>query len=472
MASSATDKLKLEPAIIVIFGITGDLAGRYLLPALYHLVKDGLLHEKTKIIGVSRRRLDRNEFLKDIKLCVLEADQVCDEAALEAMQQKLQLLQLDPIQPDHYDALLSNLNKLEEEQGVCMNRLYYLAIPPQVYGSVVRHLGEHKLNQSCQHGRAATRLLVEKPFGYDLKSAEELIETTGKWFSESQTFRIDHYLAKETVQNILAFRHQNHVFSSIWNKNHIRQIDIAATETIDIEGRGNFYENTGALRDFAQSHLMQLLATVTMELPETYDSQSLHSAKQALLEAVIPIRPDEVTKNVKRGQYKTYRSEVDNPHSTTETFVSLNLNINNERWSGVPIRLSTGKALAEHKTDIVITFGTTDGVPANQLTFRIQPNEGIGLKLCVKKPDFEHELQEALMDFSYQATFGNHGHPNAYERVLVDAVRGDHSLFATSNEVLRSWKILQPILDEWAKNSTDLFFYPNGSSPENLGISE
>lgn len=461
----STTKSSLDPTIIIIFGVTGDLAKRYLLPALYHLIKDDLLHEKTQIIGVSRREIGPNDILKEVELCVIEKDQKCDPSALETMRHRFQMLRLDPANADDYKGQLKNtLDLLEETCGMCMNRLYYLSIPPSVYGPVVRNLGKHGLNQSCQHGKANTRLLVEKPFGYDLQSGQDLINETNRYFGEDQVYRIDHYLAKETVQNILAFRKTNRVFSALWDHQNIDKITIEAFEEIGVEGRADFYEKTGALRDFAQSHLMQLLALVTMELPKSNDSASLHAAKQKLLDSVHPVPPDRVLVDVHRGQYKTYRDEVNNPHSTVETFVSIRLAIDNKRWQGIPVYLATGKAMSAKHTAITISFKAEQGSPPNELTFRIQPNEGIGLKLCVKKPELEQELQQALMDFSYQSTFGG-SHPDAYERVLVDAVRGDKSLFASREEVLASWRVLQPILNEWSKNSDDLFFYQNGVNP-------
>lgn len=455
----------MQPAIIVIFGVTGDLAKRYLLPALYHLIKDDLLHEKTEIIGVSRRKVSANELLKEVELCVNEQDGACDERALERFRRRFRMARLDPVEPADYDELLKTLNSLEEIHGLCMNRLYYLSIPPSVYRPVVRNLGRAGLNKSCQHGEAATRLLVEKPFGYDQASAEELITETNRWFSRQQVFRIDHYLAKETVQNILTFRKTNPIFSTLWSNEHIGKITIEAYEKIGVEGRASFYENMGALRDLVQSHLMQLLALVTMDLPKDDNSHSLHAAKQQLLAATQPVKPNQINKTVKRGQYKTYRREVGSPYSNIETFVRLQLAIANERWIGVPVMLVTGKALNKKRTAITVEFKAEVGSPSNQLVFRIQPNEGIGLELCVKKPDFVRELQVAEMDFSYQNTFGDHGHPTAYERVLVDAVRGDQSLFATDEEVLESWRVLQPVLDAWSVDSSDLFFYPSGSNP-------
>jgi glucose-6-phosphate 1-dehydrogenase len=453
----------LEPAIIVIFGITGDLAQRYLLPTLYHLFKDSLLHEQTQVIGVSRGPLTTDELFDKVELCVNEADKVCDPDALQAMRQHTSMFQMDLDDPAAYDALLAKLNGLEEQTGLCMNRLYYLSIPPRAYLPVVRLLGERGLNASCQHDQAVSRLLVEKPFGFDLPSAEKLIAETTQVFDEEQIFRIDHYMAKETVQNILTFRFQNPIFEALWNKQHIVGIEISAKEKIGIEGRAAFYEPLGALRDFIQSHLLQILGIIAMDEPAALDSQHIHEAKQALLEQVEAVPAGQVHDRAVRGQYDGYRQEVKNPQSVTETYAAINVFIDSERWREVPIRLVTGKALDERETKISVTFHGKPGTANNQLRFRIQPNEGIELDLATKKPGYARELQTTVMDFSYQNDFANHEHPNAYERVLVDAVRGDHTLFATGQEVLASWRIVQPVLDAWAGQSDDLLSYEQGS---------
>ncbi|HUY85166.1 MAG TPA: glucose-6-phosphate dehydrogenase [Candidatus Dormibacteraeota bacterium] len=460
---AAVRKPRLEPAIIVIFGITGDLSQRYLLPSLYHLMKDGLLHEQTEIIGVTRSNMTAGELFEKVELCVNEVDKICDPTALKAMHDHTSMFRMDLDDPANYDALLNELNAIEEQKGLCMNRLYYLSIPPQAYTPVVHLLGERGLNASCQHGSAKTRLLVEKPFGFDLESAKKLIDETGKAFDEEQIFRIDHYMAKETVQNILAFRFQNPIFEALWSREHIASIEINAQEKIGIEGRAAFYEPLGALRDFIQSHLLQILGIVAMDRPTMLDSDHIHASKQALLERVKPVPADEVAKRAIRGQYNGYREEVKNPGSVTETYAAITVFIDNPRWHDVPVTLRTGKGLDERKTEICVTFHSTPEAASNQLRFRIQPNEGIELDLVTKKPGYSRELQKTVMDFSYQQNFIDHGHPDAYERVLVDAVRGDHTLFATSEEVLASWRIVQPVLDAWAQRDDDLAFYKLGS---------
>jgi len=455
---------QLEPAIIVIFGITGDLSKRYLLPSLYHLIKDGLLDDKTEIVGVTRGTTTASELLDSTELCGEVDNHTCDPDALEKMRSHTTMFQMDLTEASDYTKLHTMLDEMETRIGVCMNRLYYLSIPPQVYMPVIRLMGKAGLNTSCQHGEAMTRLLVEKPFGFNLQSARELIKETGEVFGEEQIFRIDHYLAKETVQNILTFRFKNPIFENLWNSKYISGITISAHEKIGIEGRGTFYEPLGALRDFIQSHLMQVLAIVTMDKPEIFDSEHIHKAKQELMQKIEAVPGDKVVTRALRGQYNGYRDEVKNADSITETYAAVTVYIDNERWQKVPIRLSTGKALSERKTEITVSFDGETGEKVNHLRFRIQPNEGIELDLLTKKPGFSDELQTTIMDFSYANDFASHGHPDAYERVLVDAVRGDHTLFATDEEVLASWRVLQPVVNEWSKNGSDLVFYKPGTT--------
>jgi glucose-6-phosphate 1-dehydrogenase len=456
---------QLEPAIIVIFGITGDLAQRKLLPALYHLIKDDLLHPDTEIVGVTRRDVSAAELLDKTELCVLETDNVCDPAALKRMKQIFSMFKMDLASGKDYAKLREHLDAAEAKHGVCMNRLYYLSIPPGASEPVVANLGEHGLNQSCQHGNAATRLLIEKPFGYDLASARELIEETNKHFKEAQIFRIDHYLAKETVQNILTFRFHNPIFEAVWNAKHVERIDIVASEEIGIEGRAIFYEQTGALRDFVQSHLLQLLAATTMEQPSEMTSDAIHAARLKLLQAIEPVPADKIDERAVRGQYDGYRAEVNNPDSPTETYAELKLFIDNPRWHGVPITIQTGKALAEKNTSVSLTFKQSGRQKhTNTLTFSVQPKEGIDINLCVKRPGFDNQIETAEMDFAYERTFETSGHPDAYERVLVDAVRGDRTLFATGSEVLASWRILQPVIEAWSKSAQNLHIYKKGTA--------
>jgi glucose-6-phosphate 1-dehydrogenase len=461
--SKTSSNPALEPAVFVIFGITGDLSRRYLLPALYHLVKEDLLHEHTEILGITRRNVTSKELLDSTELCVHEIDGVCDTAIIKKMHDMISMKQMDLTDGTQYENLKKTLDDIENKHNICMNRLFYLSIPPQVYGPIVRQLGEHGLQDGCSHGTARSRLLAEKPFGYDLCSAEDLIRETGKYFAEEQIFRIDHYVAKETVQNILTFRSANPLFETIWNNQHISHIQVTATEQIGIEGRAIFYEELGALKDFVQSHLLQLLAILAMEQPLHLTSNYIHTAKLNLLNCVKPIAEDMVWEQTVRGQYEGYKQEVNNLESNRETYAAIQLSIDNDRWRNVPILIRTGKALDKKETKLSIIFrGSKDA--ANSLRFRIQPHEGIALHVLAKKPGYDDTMQPVVMDFSYQQTFDDHGHPDAYERVLVDAVRGDRTLFSTSDEVLASWRILENAVQAWNVSGRDLKLYKKGSS--------
>lgn len=454
---------QLDPTIIVIFGVTGDLSRRYLLPSLYFLMREGLLHEKTRIVGITRSNTTVDELFQKVKFDP-EGETEPDPTAQETIRKRTTMIQMDLGDQAAYADLLQRLNDIEDENGLCMNRLYYLSIPPKAYLPIVGLLGKAGLNTSCQHGKAATRLLVEKPFGFDLESAQSLIKEAGQIFTEEQIFRIDHYMAKETVQNILTFRFKNPIFEAVWNNKHVSGIEIIAKQKIGIEGRAEFYEPLGALRDFIQSHLIQILGIIIMDKPEALDSTHIHASKQSALDQVAPVPSDQVSLLTKRGQYKGYREEVNNAESVTETFAEIKVQSLSDRWRDVPITLVTGKGLDEHKTEIRVDFRGSDKVANNELLFRIQPNEGLELDLVTKKPGYTDEAQNTAMEFSYKSGFNNNGHPNAYERVLVDAVRGDHTLFATSDEILASWRIVQPVLDAWSKNSNDLEFYEQGSA--------
>lgn len=461
---------KLNPVILVIFGITGDLSRRKLLPALYQLVKNNLLPEHTKIIGVSRRESTLDELMDSVELCVREENGICDPEVVSKLQSLISMRQMDLTSPEHYQNLKKYLDQIEADESVCMNRLFYLSIPPQVLTPIIKNLGEQKLTIGCQHGNGVSRILFEKPFGFDYNSGKELIETNKQYLHEEQIFRIDHYVAKETVQNILTFRFRNPIFEDLWNAHHIDHIEIIAKEKIDIEGRANFYEQTGALRDLMQSHMMQLLATVAMEKPFDFSAEPIHASKLELLNDVKTVPADRIAERAVRGQYDGYRDEVGIPDSNNETFAAIKLQIDNPRWDGVPFYLKTGKALDEKSTKIAVHFKPKmrDTHHLNKLNIFIQPNEGISLDLWVKKPGFERDIQQAKMGFSYQQTFDETGHPDAYERVLVDAIRGDKTLFATSEEVMESWRILEPVLEHWQAGGSDLKFYQKGSAGPEL----
>ena len=442
----------VKPPVIVIFGITGDLSQRKLLPALYHLMAHNLLAEGTRIIGTSRKALSAETLLDKVELCVLEAQEECDPAGLQKLHDALQLVQLDPTQSKDYRKLSQIMDQFDSEEK--RDRLMYMAIPPNAYTPIIRQLGTHKLNDE------RTRLLIEKPFGHDVKSAQELIQITNEHFDESQIYRVDHYLAKETAQNLLTFRLHNPIFTPLWNSEHIEKIHIRATEAIGIENRISFYEQTGALRDIIQSHLMQLMAIIMMDQPASGTSENIHEGKLAFLKSIMPANPA----NVIRAQYVGYGEEVNNLDSRTETYARMELHSQLNRWQDTRIILETGKALKEKVTEVIVQFKHPHEKRRNQLRFKLQPNEGISLDLVVKVPGFEEQMQHTELSFSYKNAFNNEsGHPDAYERVIMDAVRGDQLLFASSEELLTAWEIVQPVLDSWSTDTQPLGRYPKGA---------
>lgn len=436
-----------RPTILVIVGITGDLAQRKLLPAIESIAAAGMLPEQFAVIGVSRRESDAQAVLgDDEKFPYLARHLTMHRMNLEAA--------------DDYHGLADYLRTIEAGFGHPAQRLFYLSVPPQVSRPIINFLGEAGLSNGPQ-----AKLLLEKPFGTDLSSAEELIAATHRHFDEDRVYRIDHYLAKEMAQNILVFRAGNSLFKRTWNKDFIEKIEIIASETISIEGRAIFYEQTGALRDLVQSHLLQLAALTLMDLPKPDAWQQVPRLRLQALEQLMP-PTEHFERDVRRGQYEGYRQEVANPHSMVETFVALTLFSRAPQWAGVPITLVTGKALDRKATEIRIHYRREDAHESNQLTLRIQPQEGIEVCLWTKRPGYERQLEQVPLDLSFAEHYDSL--PEAYEQVLVDAMRGDHSLFTSSDEVLAAWHILAPIQESWSKPDAELIVYPLGSNFEAL----
>ncbi len=454
-----------RPLLLVIFGISGNLAHRKLMPALYQLLKRGDLPEHFRVVGISRKDYQLDELFNDMARFLPED---ADSTILSRLRDSTVVTQLDLTDNAAYETLRSQLETASKELGGDTTRLYYLSIPAQAFGGVVRSLGVTNHNKKFENETIAPRLLVEKPFGYDTTSAQELITAADEHYDESQIYRIDHYLAKETAQNILTFRFSNPLFQTIWNARHIDRISIGAFETIGIEGRTDFYEKTGALRDILQSHLLQLLALIMMEQPAKLESVDIHRSKLRLLDSISPIAPDEVAEKADRGQYDTYRSETNNLDSNVETFARLKLSVDNEQWRGVPVILETGKGLDRKCTEIAVHFReNVNAVGDNTLTFRLQPQEGITLSLQAKRPGMANVTETVQMDFDYARSFAG-GTAEAYERVILDAVRGDQSLFASGAEVMSSWRIVENVIKAWSTNSDNLQIYPTGESPEKL----
>ena len=422
----------LPTTTLVIFGVSGDLSHRYLLPALAEICQNSDFKARLKILGISRQAINIEEVLNE---------------RTAKLKKQTQLLQMDYDRPDDYKKLHTALSEIGSQQVI-----FYFAVPPQAVLTIVSNLGKARLNNSKY------RLLMEKPFGNDLQSAQKLIGEIGKHFNEEQIYRIDHYLAKEMAQNIAVFLSSNALFRGIWDNRFIQKIDIVAEESIGIEGRAHFYEQTGALLDF-QSHLLQLAALTIMEpCPDLFDFSMMPARRLAALKQ-LKIVPGSVLK----GQYKGYRNEVKNRHSKIETFVRLQLESSDTNWKGVPITLTTGKRLKDKLTEIRVFFKKTQDTQTNSLRLRVQPREGIEIDLWVKKPGYEQDLQMMPLDLSYQQYFGRL--PDAYEQVIVDAVRGRANLFASSQEVLAGWKIIQPILN---RPNPKLIEYEPGSTVDEV----
>jgi glucose-6-phosphate 1-dehydrogenase len=403
---------------LVILGVSGDLSRRKLMPALSAICAGSDIRAGLSVLGVSRRAVDLDSVLPP------------NSASLR---QRFELLRMDYTLAEEYEKLAVALDKKPAKQVI-----FYFAVPPEAVLPIVRQLGETGLNT------AKYKLLMEKPFGVDFDSAEALISETDKYFKEEQVYRIDHYLAKEPVQNIAVFLGSNVLFRDLWSNRFIEKIEIVVEESIKIEGRGDFYEQTGALRDIVQSHLLQLAALTLMKpCPDVFDFSMVRRRR---LEALQSLSVD-MGLPVIKAQYQGYTEEVGKRDSMTETFVSLTVKSSDPAWRGVPIQLATGKALAEKLTEVRVYFKKTQSAQANLLKLRLQPNEAIELELWVKKPGYDQELQKLPLDFVYNRHFDRL--PDAYEQVIVDAVRSRTNLFASSEEVLASWKMLRPLLVDW-----------------------
>jgi len=414
---------------LLIFGITGDLSTRKLLPAITRIVQTDDFKD-IEIIGVSRREVDMSAVSTDVT----------------NLTERTRVFSMDLANASDYLRLKDYIALKDDEQ-----LLVYLSVPPSAATQIVDFLGEASLND------ANVKLLFEKPFGVDLVSATEVIERSARYFSESQIYRIDHYLAKEMAQNIAAFRAGNALFSQTWSGKFIESIEIVAFEKIGIEGRAQFYEQTGALRDFVQGHLMQLLAIVLMDIPTGLDWNSLPEKRLKALKALNSANPEDAF----RAQYQGYQDEVKNPGSPTETFASVVLSSSDSRWSNVRLRLATGKAMQDKKTEIRIHYRKSHEAQSNCLIFKIQPNEGIEVDLFTKKPGYDKEFETQKLQYSYGI---DSVLPDAYEQVLVDAIRSNKSLFTSSKEVLESWRILAQVQYAWSMDNSKLALYRQGSS--------
>jgi glucose-6-phosphate 1-dehydrogenase len=471
-----------ENLIIVIFGASGDLASRKLIPAIFSLRQQKMLPEKYAILGVGRTKLSSEEFRKKMSDAIItfSEDKVTDSSLIKSFSQELYYFSMDNSLPGDYDLLKKELNEISVKYGLGENYIFYMATPPSMYEPIAVNLTNAGLSDQSS---GFSRIIIEKPFGYDLSSGMKLNTKLHELIREDQIYRIDHYLGKETVQNLLVTRFANGIFEPLWNRNYINRIEITSAESIGVQDRGGYYDSSGALRDMVQNHLLQMVGLTAMEPPSSLDANAIRNEVLKVFQSLQPITEEDVPKYVVRGQYTGslvrgecvpgYRHEkgVD-VHSRTETYVAIKFYINNWRWGGVPFYVRTGKRLPTRVTEIVIHFKETPHhlfrrelgkLPSNQLIIRIQPDEGILLKFDMKEPGAGFNVKNVNMDFHY-SDLANVRVPSAYERLLHDVMIGDSTLFSRDDEVETAWKFLGPIQKAWAENpEIKVFGYPAGT---------
>jgi glucose-6-phosphate 1-dehydrogenase len=473
-----------DPRILVIFGASGDLTKRLLIPALYNLRRARLLSESFAVIGISRSDQGDDGLRREVADSLRNSPNGgLNDGDARWLAERFHHLRGEFHDTATYDKLARRLAEIDEAQGTCGNWLFYLATPPQVFAPIVQQLGKAGLvDEKDKHWR---RVIIEKPFGSDLLSAQSLNRDILSVLDESQIYRIDHYLGKETVQNILVFRFANGIFEPLWNRNHIDHVQITVAETLGVERRGKFYDATGALRDMVPNHLFQLLTLTAMEPPTCFGAEAVRSEKTKVLEGVRPLDFEDAQRNVVRAQYgagivdnrkmAAYRqAENVAPDSTTETYVALKLLIDNWRWAGVPFYLRTGKALAARRSEIAIQFKQAPFTPfrdtpvekltPNDLILQIQPEEGMILRFSAKIPGPDVHMDGVEMKFNYKDHF-KAAPSTGYETLIYDCMTGDATLFNRADNIEMGWRVVQPALDAWAQQQVDkLSVYPAGSS--------
>ena len=467
-------KTKNIPTVFIIFGATGDLMGKKIVPALFYLYKKGKFPKLFKIIGFSRRNLTEPEFVHFVRETLMTHTKGTSQEDAEKFLSYFLYQKGDFDELSYYKKLASRMGIIDGQWSVCSNKLFYLAVPPQYYKNIFERLAKSGLTIPCGPDEGWTRVIVEKPFGHDLKTAEELDELLGKLFKEEQIYRIDHYLAKEMLQNILAFRFANNLFEDIWNSKYIEKIEIRTNETLGAEGRGTFYDGIGALRDVGQNHLLQMLALVTMERPSALDAEHVRIRRGEVLQTLEALSPEEIKNQTFRAQYKGFQDiKGVRPNSTTETYFKVMAKLTHPRWKGVKITLEAGKRLPLKK-EIVITFKhpTPCLCPAgqphfqNKITFGLEPKEGITVEFWSKKPGLDYKYVKRNLNFVNRRVTERVQYVEEYERLLLDCVSGNQILFLTTPEVVATWKYIDPIIRAWEKDLVPLGHYkPDSKEP-------
>ena len=480
------ERLPVHPTTLVIFGATGDLAHRKLLPALYNLAHEGALPERFELIGVARRDQADEDFGQVAKESIERFSRSKpDPDVLNGLLSDIRYIPGTFDDDNMYSELDRTLKEFDQQAGHPLNRVFYLSTAPEFFPLIAQKIGEAGLTQ-CE--KAEVRIVIEKPFGSDLASARRLNTQLLEVLQESQIFRIDHYLGKETVQNLMALRFANTLFEPVWNRNFVDSVQITAAEDIGIEGRAGYYDRAGALRDLVQNHMLQLLALLTMEPPGSFEANRVRDEKVKVLESIVPPALEEVPSMAVRGQYGPgevqgkhvpgYREEEGvPPDSRTETFAALRLAVSNWRWAGVPFYLRTGKRLARKVTEIVVTLKPVPhmafqsigsvGVQQNQIILMVQPDEGVSVSVGAKIPGARMRIRPVHMEFHYGTSFVSQS-PEAYERLILDAMRGDATLFTRNDEIEALWGIIDPVLTAWEEDVSSPIpqYEPGSQGPE------
>ena len=461
------------PCVLVIFGASGDLTSRKLLPALWALAESQQIAPGFSVIGIARTPKSHEQFRQEFRESILE-DTTVEDAALDSFLQGIFYLPGNVNDPAMYQQLAELLGDIDRERGTDGNRVFYLSTQPSFFSTVVEHLGQAGLANRQAEGSGWTRIVIEKPFGRDLQTAQTLNGDVLRVFDEQQVYRIDHYLGKETVQNLMVLRFANAIWEPIWNRRYVDHVQITVAESLGVEGRGGYYEEAGVVRDMIANHLLQLLMIVCMEPPIAFDADAVRDEKVKVLRAARPFTSERLLTDAVRGQYDAgfsaaqavpaYRSEEKvSPESSTETFAALRFFIDNWRWQDVPFLLRSGKRMPKRVSEVAIHFRPVphlffESSTPNVLAIRIQPDEGISLQFDAKAPGPQMHQRPVLMDFRYGTSFGVPP-AEAYQRLLLDIMLGDGTLFARRDEVEAAWKLVDPILDHWsAEPATD---YPN-----------